>query len=68
MLSHQNRELLAVFDALPPSAVVPVKIAAAYKGVSEKTIRRLFILIEVSARRVGVRKADLLEERRVQAA
>jgi hypothetical protein len=51
MLSHQNRELLALFDELPSSAVVPLKIAAAYKGVSEKTIRRLFTLIEVSPRR-----------------
>jgi hypothetical protein len=68
MLSHQNRRLLALFDELPSSAVVPLKIAAAYKGVSEKTIRRIFPLIEVSPRRVGVRKVDLLVEEKSAAA
>jgi hypothetical protein len=34
-------------------------VAAAVRGVSDKTIRRNFPLVLVSKRRVGVRKSDL---------
>jgi hypothetical protein len=58
MNSHELR-LLRIFDDLPPTAVVPVVVAAAVRGVSDKTIRRNFPLVLVSKRRVGVRKSDL---------
>jgi hypothetical protein len=53
--------LLKLFDTLPGSAVLPVAVAAAVKGVSDKTIRRTYKLIPVSDRRVGVRKRDLVD-------
>jgi hypothetical protein len=38
-----------------------VPVAAAVKGVSDKTIRRNYDLVPVSDRRVGVRKRDLVK-------
>jgi hypothetical protein len=62
-LSHLNPryvDLLKNFDSLPPTAVVPIPVAAAYRGVSEKTVRRDFPLVHTSEGRRGVRKRDLL--------
>jgi hypothetical protein len=53
-------DLLKNFDSLPPTAIVPIPVAAAWRGVSEKTIRRNFPLVQTSESRRGVRKADLL--------
>lgn len=60
MRSHDLR-LLRIFEDLPDSAVLPVAVAAAVKGVSDKTIRRTYKLVPVSDRRVGVRKRDLVD-------
>ena len=60
MRSHDLR-LLEFFEDLPNSAVLPVAVAAAVKGVSDKTIRRTYKLVPVSDRRVGVRKRDLVD-------
>jgi hypothetical protein len=63
----RHLELLENIDRLPPSAVVPIPVCAAWKGLSEKSIRRLYPLTAVSDCRVGVRKQDLdrpLERRR----
>jgi hypothetical protein len=59
-LNPRYVELLKTFDSLPPTAIVPIPVAAAWRGISEKTIRRSFPLIATSAGRRGVRKADLL--------
>lgn len=53
-------ELLKNFDSLPLTAIVPIPVAAAWRGISEKTIRRNFPLIATSDRRRGVRKSDLV--------
>ena len=61
-MKPHDLHLLKLFDALPGSAVLPVAVAAAVKGVSDKTIRRTYRLIPGSAdRRVGVRKRDLVD-------
>jgi hypothetical protein len=60
MKPHDLR-LLKLFDDLPASAIVPVPVAAAVKGVSTKTITRTYDLVPVSDRRVGVRKRDLVD-------
>jgi hypothetical protein len=52
-------ELLKNFDSLPPTAIVPIPVAAAWRGISEKTIRRKFQLIATSEYRRGVRKSEL---------
>jgi hypothetical protein len=46
-------ELLKNFDSLPLTAIVPIPVAAAWRGISEKTIRRNFPLIATSERRRG---------------
>jgi hypothetical protein len=58
-MKPHDLHLLKLYDDLPNSAVVPVAVAAAVKGVSDKTIRRNHELVPVSNRRVGVRKRDL---------
>jgi hypothetical protein len=58
-LSRIYRELLENFEALPPSATVPLRVAAMVKGVSVKTIQRNFDLVSISPCRSGVRKSDL---------
>ncbi len=55
-------ELLKHFDSLPLTATVPLAVAAAWRGISEKTIRRTYPLVRLSDRRVGVRKGDLVKE------
>jgi hypothetical protein len=52
-------ELLENFDSLPLTAIVPIPVAAAWRGISEKTIRRNFQLVATSEHRRGVRKSDL---------
>ena len=59
-LNVRYADLLKNFNSLPPSAVLPVPVAAAYRGISERTVRRDFPLIRTSAGRVGVRKRDLV--------
>jgi hypothetical protein len=46
------------------SATLPIPVAAAFLGLSEKTIRRYFTLILVSDGRRGVRKSELLRSRK----
>jgi hypothetical protein len=58
-LTPQNFRILQMYAALPNSAVVPVPVAAAVKGISDKTVRRTYRLISVSDGRVGVRKEAL---------
>jgi hypothetical protein len=58
-MKARHLDLLENIDRLPPSAIVPVPVAAAHKGLSEKSIRRLYPLTPVSDCRVGVRKSDL---------
>jgi hypothetical protein len=58
-LNPRYIELLKNFDSLPPTAIVPIPVAAAWRGISEKTVRRNFPLIVTSEQRRGVRKADL---------
>jgi hypothetical protein len=57
----RDLHILKLYDHLPLSAVIPVSVAAAIKGVDEKTIRRNYSLVPVSDRRVGVRKCDLVD-------
>jgi hypothetical protein len=57
---QRDLHFLKIYEHLPPSAVLPVSVAAAVKGVSDKTIRRNYTLTAVSGGRVGVRK-ELLE-------
>jgi hypothetical protein len=58
-INPRYRELLENFDSLPLTAIVPIPVAAAYRGISEKTIRRNYTLVVTSEHRRGVRKADL---------
>ena len=58
-MTPHNLRLLEIYASLPSTAVVPVPVAAAVKGVSDKTIRRNYELIPVSDGRVGVRKGQL---------
>ena len=62
-MQPRDLHLLRIFDLLPASSIVPVAVAAAVEGTSEKTVRRNHRLIQVSDRRVGVRKSDLLKPR-----
>jgi hypothetical protein len=68
MKAH-HLELLENFDRLSPSAVLPYPVVAAHRGLSVRTVRRIYrrVRVKVSDGRVGVRKADLdrpLEVRR----
>jgi hypothetical protein len=60
----RDLHLLQIFEHLPPSAVVPVAVVAAVDGTSEKTVRRNYKLVQVSDRRVGVRKRVILESQK----
>jgi hypothetical protein len=59
LIKRRYLELLENFDSLPPTAIVPIPVAAAWRGISEKTIRRNFSLVVTSDHRRGVRKSDL---------
>jgi hypothetical protein len=50
----------------PDSAFVAVQVAAAHDGVSEKTVRRDYPLIQLTERRKGVR-LGFLRHRQAQA-
>jgi hypothetical protein len=65
-MKSRHLELLQNFDSLPPSAVLPLAVAAAHQGISEKTARRLYPLVDVSDGRVGIRKGDLGQPREVR--
>ena len=67
-LTARNIRLLEIYASLPPSAVVPKAVAAAVKGVSEKTITRNYTLVPVSDGRVGVVKSVLESGRTPEAA
>jgi hypothetical protein len=60
-LNPRYIELLKNFDSLPPTATVPLAVAAAWRGVSEKTIRRNYPIVATSEGRRGVRKRDLVK-------
>jgi hypothetical protein len=65
MLSPNYLLLLEHFETLPPSATVPLRVAAMVKGVSIRTVRRNFNLVPISPHRFGVRKSDLVESQEV---
>ena len=54
-------EILKRYDALPPSAVVSSKAAAAILGVSERVVRYHPNLprVQLTAQRYGFRKSDI---------
>jgi hypothetical protein len=54
LIKRRYLELLENFDSLPPTAIVPIPVAAAWRGISEKTIRRNFSLVVTSDHRRGV--------------
>jgi hypothetical protein len=59
----RDLHLLQIFEHLPPSAVVPIPVVAAVDGTSEKTVRRKYDLVQVSDRRFGVLKGNILKSR-----
>jgi hypothetical protein len=67
-MKPRHLDLLENFERLPLSATLPIPVAAAFLGLSEKTIRRYFPLTFVSDGRRGVRKSDLLKSRKEVAA
>jgi hypothetical protein len=59
---HKNAhdaDLLRRFDDLPNDAVVPVSVAAAVHGVSERTVRRLYQTVRLTPGRTGLRVGTL---------
>lgn len=52
--SSKIQEALSRLPSLPNSAHVPIGVAAVHDGVSEKTVRRTYPLVELSPRRKGV--------------
>jgi hypothetical protein len=52
---HPVRE----FDSLPDDAVVPRRVTAAVLHISERTVRRSFPTVKLSARRRGNRVGDI---------
>jgi hypothetical protein len=58
-LSRFHRKLLEEFPYLPPTAIVPLPVAAAVEGCSVKHVRRNYKLETISEWRKGVRKKDL---------
>ena len=58
-MTPHNQRLLKIYETLPNRAVIPVPVAAAVCGVSDKTIRRNYTLLQVSDGRVGVLKEHL---------
>jgi len=53
-LSAHHQRLLEILPQLPDSAKVPVPVAAAHEGVSPKTIRRRYPLVQMGERIKGV--------------
>jgi hypothetical protein len=58
-LSRFHRAILEEVPYLPPTAIVPLPVAAAVEGVSRKSIRRNYPLEQISRTRWGVRKKYL---------
>jgi hypothetical protein len=58
-LSRFHRRLLEEFPYLPPTAIVPLPVAAAVDGVSTKHVRRNYELEQISNHRWGVLKKNL---------
>jgi hypothetical protein len=58
-LSRFHRRLLEEFPYLPPTAIIPLPVAAAVEGCSTKAIRRNYKLEQISEWRHGVRKKNL---------
>jgi hypothetical protein len=58
-LSKFYRALLEEFPHLPPTAVIPIPVAAVIEGCSRRTIRRNYELEKISECRWGVRKKNL---------
>ena len=58
-LSKFYRAILEELPHLPPSALIPIPVAAVIEGVSRKTIRRNYELEQISECRQGVRKKNL---------
>jgi hypothetical protein len=54
MLSPHYLKLLSIVEHLPPSAVSPVSVVAAYRGISVRQVKRDFSLIKMGQRLVGV--------------
>jgi hypothetical protein len=63
LMSPLYLRILALYDRLPMSAIVPKPVAAVVKGCSEKTISRHYETVPISDGRVGVRKAHLEADR-----
>jgi hypothetical protein len=62
-VNPHHLRLLKIFDDLPLTAAVPIQVAAAVDGVSEKTIERTYKTVRVSDRRKGVLKKDIVQRR-----
>jgi hypothetical protein len=61
------RQKLKEISNLPDSAVVEIPVAAQHDGVSVRTVRRSYPLVELSERRKGVR-VGFLRHRQVETA
>jgi hypothetical protein len=59
LLTDYELQLLALIPKLPDGASTTLKIGAAYKGVSEKTLRRSYPTVKIGERRTGVRIGNL---------
>jgi hypothetical protein len=59
-----DEEILKEFADLPDSAVVAVSVAAKHDGVSERTVRRNYPLIQLTERRFGVTVGYLRHRRK----
>jgi hypothetical protein len=58
-LSRFHRQLLEEFPYLPPTALIPLPVAAVIEGCSRKAIRRNYELEKITEHRKGVRKKHL---------
>jgi hypothetical protein len=54
-----SMDIIKDFDSLPNDAVVPRQVTAALLHVSERTVRRRFRTVKLSARRRGNRVGDI---------
>jgi hypothetical protein len=53
-LSAHHQKILELLPRLPDTAKVPIQVAAVHEGVSDRTIRRNYPLVEMGARLKGV--------------
>jgi hypothetical protein len=68
MSADEVAELLKNFPNLPDSAFVPTIVAARHDGVSPRTVRRTYPLVELSPGRKGVNVGWLRSRHARQAA